>query len=154
MAAWPSLHSRQGPSCRWGTFAASKSRCARCAAPAVPALARGACMGHTAGPCGEQVACWLLLVLWTYGPPASVQVLCITLGICVATWAFVFVALLAMAPYLPMTAGLAPRQTFGVISLAATLMMARSPASMVTHPHPQAHLPKHASALPYSRLAL
>ena len=64
--------------------------------------------------------------------PACKQVLCITLGICVATWAFVFVALLVMAPYLPMTAGLTPNQTFGVISLAATLMMARSPASMVT----------------------
>ena len=62
--------------------------------------------------------------------PAT-QVLCITLGVCVATWAFVFVALLLMAPYLPMTAGLTPNQTFGVISLAATLMMARSPASMV-----------------------
>jgi hypothetical protein len=59
------------------------------------------------------------------------QVAYITLGICLATWLSVFGVLLLMAPYLPMTAALPRAQAVGVISLAATLMMARSPASMV-----------------------
>ena len=53
------------------------------------------------------------------------------MGICLATWVFVFAALLLMAPYLPMTAQMPRSQAVGVISLGATLMMARSPASMV-----------------------
>ena len=62
---------------------------------------------------------------------AHPQVACITLGICLATWVAVFAALLLMAPHLPMTAQMPRSQAVGVISLGATLMMARSPASMV-----------------------
>ena len=65
------------------------------------------------------------------GPGRGHQVAYITLGICLATWLSVFGVLLLMAPYLPMTAALPRAQAVGVISLAATLMMARSPASMV-----------------------
>ncbi|BDA45644.1 hypothetical protein COCOBI_07-4310 [Coccomyxa sp. Obi] len=59
------------------------------------------------------------------------QVTCITLGVCIATWLSVFGLLMAIAPSLPMTASLPTSQSAAVVSLAATLMMARSPASMI-----------------------
>lgn len=60
------------------------------------------------------------------------QVTCITLGVCLATWLSVFGLLMALAPTLPMTASLPSGQSAAIISLAGTLMMARSPASMVS----------------------
>ena len=70
--------------------------------------------------------------VWTQCRVPVVQVTCITLGICIATWLSVFGLLMAFAPSLPMTAGLPSGQSAAIISLAATLMMARSPASMVS----------------------
>lgn len=59
------------------------------------------------------------------------QVTYITLGICAFTWLSVFAMLMALAPQLSMTADMPVRQSAAIVSLAATLMMARSPASMV-----------------------
>ena len=59
------------------------------------------------------------------------QVTYITIGVCLATWVAISGLLLGLAAYLPMTAELPSKQRAAVASLAGTLMMARSPASMV-----------------------
>ena len=64
-----------------------------------------------------------------------VQVTYVTLGICLATWLAIFGLMLSLASILPMTAALPSKHRAAVASLAGTLMMARSPASMV---HPSA----------------
>ena len=59
------------------------------------------------------------------------QVTYITLGICLATWLAISGLMLSLASVLPMTAALPSKHRAAVASLAGTLMMARSPASMV-----------------------
>ena len=59
------------------------------------------------------------------------QVTYITMGVCLATWVTITGLLLGLAAYLPMTADLPSKHRAAVASLAGTLMMARSPASMV-----------------------
>ena len=69
----------------------------------------------------------------------EVQVTYITLGICLATWLAISGLMLSLASVLPMTAALPSKHRAAVASLAGTLMMARSPASMVcssTKPQP------------------
>jgi len=62
-----------------------------------------------------------------------VQVTYITLGVCLATWVTISGLLLSLSAYLPMTAALPGKHRAAVASLAGTLMMARSPASMVQY---------------------
>ena len=59
------------------------------------------------------------------------QVVAITLSISAFTFVAVFAAMLLLAPVLPLTRNLTSRQIEGIASLAATLMIARSPASAV-----------------------
>ncbi len=59
------------------------------------------------------------------------QVLSITVGVAAASWAAVYVAMLLLAPLLPMTRGRAPAEVRVIASLAGTIAIARSPASAV-----------------------
>ncbi|KAK9830422.1 hypothetical protein WJX72_011685 [[Myrmecia] bisecta] len=62
---------------------------------------------------------------------AKRQVACITLGIALFTWVYVFAAMMILAPFIPITLHLRQRQVEAIASLAATLMIARSPASAI-----------------------
>lgn len=53
----------------------------------------------------------------------------VTTAISVATWLVVFGGFVLFSPVLPLTRLLTPRRTYAMASLAATLMIARSPAS-------------------------
>ena len=84
------------------------------------------------------------------------QVLSITVGVAAASWAAVYVAMLLLAPLLPMTRGRAPAEVRVIASLAGTVAIARSPASAVrldsillaqitfllSHRHAQKHCPR------------
>jgi len=65
------------------------------------------------------------------------QVLSITVGVAAASWAAVYVAMLLLAPLLPMTRGRAPAEVRVIASLAGTVAIARSPASAVHLDPPQ-----------------
>lgn len=59
------------------------------------------------------------------------QVISITLWISLCTWGAVFTAMMLLVPYVPFMAALREHQISGIASLAAMLMVARSPASAV-----------------------
>ena len=59
------------------------------------------------------------------------QVICITLGISLLSWLFVFVAMMMLMPFIPFTQQRTHQQQQAVASLAGTLAIARSPASAV-----------------------
>ena len=56
----------------------------------------------------------------------------ITLGIAACTWVLVFACTLGLVPYIPFTAKLPQSTGTAVATLAATLAVARSPASAVS----------------------
>ena len=58
----------------------------------------------------------------------------ITLWITVSTWLFVFCAMMLLVPYIPFLAAINQQHVGSIVSLAAMLMVARSPASAVTLP--------------------
>ena len=62
----------------------------------------------------------------------AMQVSYLTLCISTFTWMAVSGAMIIVAPFVALTATLPQRQLDGIASLAGTLMIARSPASMVT----------------------
>ena len=62
------------------------------------------------------------------------QVIAITLWITVSTWLFVFCAMMLLVPYIPFLATINQQHVGSIVSLAAMLMVARSPASAVTLP--------------------
>jgi hypothetical protein len=59
------------------------------------------------------------------------QVICVTVGVSLVSWVVTYVAVLLLAPSIAFTAALSRAQVQGIASLAATLSMARSPASAV-----------------------
>lgn len=63
---------------------------------------------------------------------AARQVLYITLGVSAASYAFVYAALVGLAPGLALLRGQPWRKLQTIASMAATLAIARSPASMVS----------------------
>ena len=65
------------------------------------------------------------------------QVISITLWISLCTWVSVFTAMMLLVPYIPFMASLRENQINGIASLAAMLMVARSPASAVSTLLPQ-----------------
>ncbi len=65
------------------------------------------------------------------------QVISITLWISLCTWVSVFTAMMLLVPYIPFMASLRENQINGIASLAAMLMVARSPASAVSILLPQ-----------------
>ena len=71
----------------------------------------------------------MLLILWAR---AARQVLSITLGVSAASYAFVYCALVGLAPGLALLRGQPWRKLQTIASMAATLAIARSPASMVS----------------------
>ena len=66
------------------------------------------------------------------GMRAARQVLYITLGVSAASYAFVYSALVALAPSLALLRAQPWRKMQTIASMAATLAIARSPASMVS----------------------
>ena len=93
------------------------------------AVSRARCKGiwgtHRGHACLRNLEAQLIAIL-------GVQVTYITLGICLATWLAISGLMLSLASVLPMTAALPSKHRAAVASLAGTLMMARSPASMVS----------------------
>ena len=65
------------------------------------------------------------------------QVVAITLGVSICTWVFVFTAMMLLAAYIPFFATIMERQVASISSLAAMLMVARSPASAVSSLQPK-----------------
>ena len=71
------------------------------------------------------------MVLLSLCARAARQVLYITLGVSAASYAFVYAALVGAAPGLGLLRGQPWRKLQTIASMAATLAIARSPASMV-----------------------